>query len=167
MVVYFLSTLPEAPPGTFSVILDNLFVFTKLTTYLGSKGFGCRGTMRINAGIHKDLLNYKKLDEKDTIPWGTTHVRFVAEGAVAQMGWKDLSYCLFMSNMDPVNDTVITKRRRPNETTICAKTARKPFKDLPEKDLPRPALTYLYNIEMNTVDKEDQRRAAYQIQQRQ
>ena len=69
--------------------------------------------------------------------------------------------------MDPVDDTVTTKRRRPNETTICAKTARKLFEDLPEKDLPRPALTYLYNIEMNAVDKEDQRRAAYQIQQRQ
>ena len=72
-----------------------------------------------------------------------------------------------MSNMDPVDGTVTTKRRRPNETATCAKTARKPFGDLPEKDLPRPALTYLYNIEMNAVDRGDQRRAAYQIQQRQ
>ena len=169
VVVYFSGTLPEAPPGTYSVTLDNLFISTKLVAYLRSKGFGARGTARINAGIYKDLLEIKKSDEKDIIPWGATHIRYVADGTVAQIGWKDPSYCLFMSNMDSVDDdnTVITKRRRPNETATCAKTARKPFEDLPEKDLPRPALTYLYNIEMNGVDKGDQKRAAYQIQQRQ
>ena len=63
-----------------------------------------------------------------------------------------------MSNMDSVDDdnTVITKRRRPNEIITCAKTARKPFEDLSEKDLHHLALTYLYNIEMNGVDKGDQ-----------
>ena len=35
--------------------------------YLGFKGFGCCDTTRINASIYKDLLNYKKSDEKDTI----------------------------------------------------------------------------------------------------
>ena len=87
VVAYLLSTLPEAPPDTYSVTLDNLFVSTKLVSYLGSKGFGARGTARINAGIHKDLLKYKKLDEKkDIILWGTTHVRYMAEGEVVQMG---------------------------------------------------------------------------------
>ena len=165
MIIYLLGTLPEAPPGTYSVTLD---VSTKLVSHLGSKGFGARGTARMNADIHKDLLKFKKSDEKkDIILWGTTHVRYVAEGEVVQIGWKDLSYCLFMSNMDPVDNTVTTKRRCPNEITTCAKIARKPFGDLSEKDLPCPALTYLYNIEMNAVDKGDQRRAAYQIQQRQ
>ena len=70
-----------------------------------------------------------------------------------------------MSNMDPVDGTITTKRRRPNETTICAKTAYKPFEDFSKKDLSYPALTYLYNIEINAVDRENQRRAAYQIQQ--
>ena len=60
-----------------------------------------------------------------------------------------------MLNIDPVDDTVTTKRRRLNKIIICAKTAYKPFKDLLKKDLPYLAFTYLYNIEMNVVDKED------------
>ena len=68
-----------------------------------------------------------------------------------------------MSNMDSCIETVVTKRRRPNETTTCAKTARIPFGNLPVKDLPHPVLTYLYNMEMNQVDRGDQRRANYQI----
>ena len=40
-----------------------------------------------------------------------------------------------MSNMDYDADTIITKRRRPNKTTICAKTAHRAFGDLPVKDL--------------------------------
>ena len=38
---------------------------------------------------------------------------------------------------------------------------------MPVKDLSRPVLTYLYNMEMNQVNQGDQRRASYQIQQRQ
>ena len=62
-----------------------------------------------------------------------------------------------MTNMDPVdnNNTVITKRRRPNKIIICAKIARKPFKDLFKKNFPCPALTYFYNIEINIINKED------------
>ena len=55
--------------------------------------------------------------------------------------------------MDPVDNTVITKRRHPNKTIICAKTAYKPFKDLSKKIFSYPALTYLYNIEINVVNK--------------
>ena len=40
-----------------------------------------------------------------------------------------------MLNMDCGVDTIITKRRQPNKTTICAKTARRAFGDLPVKDL--------------------------------
>ena len=167
VVIYLLKALPEGPPGTYSVTIDNLFTSTKLFMYLLAEGFGARGTARMNAGVHQDLINYKKSDKNDIIPWGTTHLRYVAEGAVAQMGWKDSCYCLFMSNMDSGVDTVITKRRRPNEIATCAKTARIPFGDMPEKDLPCPVLTYLYNMEMNQVDQGDQRRAKYQIQQRQ
>ena len=68
-----------------------------------------------------------------------------------------------MLNINPVDNTVITKRRRPNETTIYAKIAYKLFEDLLEKDLPYLALTYLYNIEINAVNKKDQRQVAYQI----
>ena len=135
--------------------------------YLSAKGFGARGTARTNAGVHQDLIDHKKSDKNDTIPWGTKHLRYVADGAVTQLSWKDSSYCIFMSNMDYGVDTVYTKRRRPNETATCAKTARQPFRDQPEKVLPRPALIYFYNIKMNQVDRGDQMRATYPIQQRQ
>ena len=72
-----------------------------------------------------------------------------------------------MSNMDCGVDTVITKRRRPNKTTTCAKTARRAFGDLSIKELPQPTLTYHYNIDMNGVDRGDQIRASYPVQQRQ
>ena len=162
-----LNTLPKGPPGTYSVTIDNLFTSTKLLTYLSAEGFGARGTARTNAGVHQELIKHKKSDRNDIIPWGTKHLKYVAEGAVAQLGWKDSAYCIFMSNMDSGIDTVVTKRRRPNETATCAKTARVPFGDQPVKDLPRPTLTYFYNIEMNQVDRGDQMRAPYPIQQRQ
>ena len=167
VVPALLKTLPQAPPGTYGVTLDNLFTSTKLLVYLSAEGFGARGTARTNAGVHQELIGHKKSDKNDIIPWGTKHLKYVADGAVAQLGWKDSSYCIFMSNMDCGVDTVYTKRRRPNETATCAKTARQPFGDQPEKVLPRPALTYFYNIEMNQVDRGDQIRATYPIQQRQ
>ena len=54
--------------------------------------------------------------------------------------------------MDPVDDTIITKSRRPIKIIICAKTAHKLFKNLP-KNFFHLALTYLYNIEINVVNK--------------
>ena len=54
-----------------------------------------------------------------------------------------------MSNMDCGVDTVVTKRKYLNEIATCAKTARQPFREEAEKDLPHPAFTYLYNTEMN------------------
>ena len=64
-----------------------------------------------------------------------------------------------MININCVNkdNTVITKRRHPNKITTCAKIAYKLFRDLTKKDLSCLALTYLYNIEINVVNKGDQR----------
>ena len=167
VVPALLKTLPQQD-YPYGVTLDNLFTSTKLLTYLSSIGYGARGTARTNAGIHKDLLKFKQSDTKDVIPWGTKHWRLVAEGKVVQIGWKDTGgYCLFMSNMDSGVDTIITKRRRPNETATCAKTGRVPFGDQAEKALPRPALTYDYNMKMNQVDQGDQKRVTYPVQQHQ
>ena len=55
------------------------------------------------------------------------------------------------------DNTIIIKRRHPNKITICAKIAYKLFRDLAKKNLPCLALTYLYNIEINAVNKGDQR----------
>ena len=58
-----------------------------------------------------------------------------------------------MSTMDCGVDTMITKRRRPNKTATCAKTARRAFSYLPIKELPRPALTYHYNMDISAINK--------------
>ena len=59
--------------------------------------------------------------------------------------------------MDPVNNnnTIITKRRRPNKIIIYTKIAHKLFKNLSEKDLPYLIFTYFYNIEINIINKKD------------
>ena len=75
---------------------------------------------------------------------------------MTQLDWKDTgAFYLFISNMDCGVDTIITKRRHPNKTTIYAKTARRVFDDLPIKELPQPALIFHYNIDINEVDRED------------
>ena len=58
----------------------------KILVYLLAKGFGARGTMRINAGVHQDLTDYKKLDKNNIIPWGIKHLRYVADRAVTVTG---------------------------------------------------------------------------------
>ena len=60
-----------------------------------------------------------------------------------------------MSIMDCGVDTIITKRRYLNKITIYIKTARRAFSNLFIKELPRPTLTYYYNIDINEVNKED------------
>ena len=173
VVPALLNTLPEISlpkhcHNSYSVTLDNLFTSTKLLAYLSQIGYGARGTARTNVGVYKKLIDQKKSDKNDTIPWGTKDRVVVADGTVVQIGWKDTgSYCLCMSNMDCGVDTTMTKRHHPNETATCAKTGRIPFKDQPEKVLPRPTLTYYYNMLMNQVDRGDQMRASYLIQQRQ
>ena len=68
-----------------------------------------------------------------------------------------------MLSMDCGVDTVITKKRYPNKTTMYAKITCKAFGDLRIKKLSQPALTYHYNININRVNKKDQIRASYPI----
>ena len=72
-----------------------------------------------------------------------------------------------MSNVDDGIETTITRRRRPKETAACAKTGRRPFGNETQKDLSWPTLTWLYNMLMNQVDRGNQLRASYPIEQRQ
>ena len=53
--------------------------------YLLAKGFGARGIIRINAGVHQDLIDYKKSDKNNIIPWGIKHLKYVADGVVTQL----------------------------------------------------------------------------------
>ena len=86
VVSALLNTLPQASPDSYDIVLDNLFTSTKLLTYLSQQGYDARGTARINGGIHQDLIDLKKSDSNDTIPWGKEHLRLVAKGAVIQLG---------------------------------------------------------------------------------
>ena len=68
VVSALLNILPQAPPGTYSVVSDNLFISIKLLVYLSTEGFGARGTARTNANIHQELIDYKKSNKNNTIP---------------------------------------------------------------------------------------------------
>ena len=171
VVPALLNTLPKQSCGEkapYGVTINNLFTSTILVEYLSAHNYGARGTANLKGGIHVDLAIQRKADDiKDQIPWGTTEQRFVADGQVCQLLWKDNNCCLFMSNMEDGTETIITQRRRPNTSMKHAKTARVPFGNEPVKDLPRPLLTFKYNKLMNQVDRGDQRRASFPIQQRQ
>ena len=173
VVPALLDTLPKPsqPQNTnapYAVTLDNLFSSTKLMNYLWEHDYGARGTANIKGGIHADLVSKKRKDDAtDCIPWGMTEQKFVADGKVCQLMWKDNSLCLFLSNMEDGTETIMTKRHQPNTSMKHSKSARKPFGDQAEKELPRPVLTFKYNHLMNQVDRGDQRMAAYPIQQRQ
>ena len=53
--------------------------------YLSTKGFSARGTTRTNAGVHQELIDYKKSNKNNTILWGTKHLRYITDGAVTQL----------------------------------------------------------------------------------
>ena len=151
-VVALLKALPQVH-SSFTVTIDNFFTSQKLLLLLSKLGYGARGTARTNAGMYVDLISKKKADSKDIIPWGSLDRRLVADGKIVEIGWKDIGgYCLFMSNVDDGIEETITKRRRPKETATCAKTGRIPFGDDPVKELPRPTLTWLYNMLINQVE---------------
>ena len=137
-------------------------------SYLWDHNYGARGTANLKEGIHADLVAKKRQDDAtDRIPWGTTDTKFVADSKVCQLMWKDNSLCLFLSNIEDGTEITMTKRHRPNTSMKHSKSARKPFGNKAEKELPRPILTFKYNHLMNQVDRGDQRKAAYPIQQRQ
>ena len=85
VILVFLNTLPQAPPGIYSVTLDNLFIFIKFWVYLSAEGFGACGTTRTNAGVYQELIDHKKSDKNDTIPWGTKHLRYIVNKVVTQL----------------------------------------------------------------------------------
>ena len=85
VVSALLNTLPQGPPGTYSVTLDNLFTSTKLLVYFSAEGFGACDTTRTNVGVHQDLIDHKKSDKNNTILWGTKHLRYIVNRAVTQL----------------------------------------------------------------------------------
>lgn len=90
----------------------------------------------MNVGIHVDLAEKKKNDKNNIIKWDSKDLRIVTEKAVAQLDWKDNSYCLFLTNTNDPHREIEKMQRQPNKTAFCAKTARIAFGKLTQKLLP-------------------------------
>jgi len=157
VVLHLLNQLPKPPEGSgYHVFLDNLFVSTKFIEYARSQGVAVTGTCRTNAGVIQELLDLKKKDNKDVIPWGETYSMPIENGQVCQIGWKDQAFVLMMSSFMSGDQRVLRQRKRPKETSSKAKTARAPFSDGEAvKVLSIPAIADGYNYNMGAVDEFD------------
>lgn len=61
VVVFLVSSLPAT---TYHVFLNNLFSSPNLFRVLRERGFATTGTVRVNSGIHKDLVKIKVLESR-------------------------------------------------------------------------------------------------------
>ena len=93
VVIHLLEALPKGPKEEpcYHVWLDNLFTSQKLLLELRNRGFGVTGTARFNSGIAEDLLQLKREDKADIIPWGTLYICYTSEGFIAHFLLKDNS----------------------------------------------------------------------------
>jgi hypothetical protein len=149
--------LIESLPGSgYHIFMDNLFTPTKFFELLRQRGFGATRTCCTKPGVVEALVEMKKSDKKDVIPWGTKVLFPAHSNQFLQMGWKDNAFCLAMSTAFDRKEDVITNGRRPKETSSKAKTSRVPFGSEALKDLPIPVLFDQYNHQMGAVDRGDQ-----------
>ena len=157
VVIHLLDRLPKSL--RYYVFLDNLFTSHDLFVALEKRGYGACGTARINSGMVKSLIDLKKQEsKKDLYAWGSRAIE-VSEDNVMQFAWKDNAMCLFQSTIHTGEGSIIRKRKRPSKTSSKAKSARIPFGDEPQKNLPIPTFVDDYNHHMNAVDRSDHLRA--------
>jgi hypothetical protein len=135
--------------------MDNLFTSTQFLKVLADRGYGATGTYRTNSGVLKDLIEFKKSDTNDTVPWGTKKSLFTESEKVCQTEWKDNAVVLIMSNCLDTKELIAKLRRRPKLTSSKAKTSQKPFGSLARKVLDIPVLYNKYNFNMGAVDEHD------------
>jgi hypothetical protein len=79
------------------------------------------------------------------------------------IAWKDNALVLFMTTVSGQLEMVDKLRKRPSETSISAKTTRKPFGDEPRKLLLVPVFDNKYNNKMNPVDQGNQLKTEYTL----
>jgi hypothetical protein len=99
VVLYLIGRLHKPPLGSgYYVFLNNLFVSTRFVEYAYIQGIIVTGTCRDIEGIIQELLDLKKQDKKDIIPWGTIYSFPMQNGKVCYIGWKDQAFVLIMSS---------------------------------------------------------------------
>ena len=89
--------LRRLPRQGYHVYIDNLFTSMRFLEFLRKHGYGATGTCRTNSGVLQELINIKKSDTNDIIPWGTLEIRYTENVMVSQMAWKDNAVVLLMS----------------------------------------------------------------------
>lgn len=156
VALHLIERLPNPPyESGYHCYLDNLFVSTRFVEHARDLGIGITGTCRDNSGIIQELLDLKKSDKNDIIPWGTTYSFPIESGKVCQIGWKDQAFVLMQSSVLSGDPKVLTIRKRPKETSSKAKTSRLPFGPVSEKFLYIPKVADDYNYCMGAVDEFD------------
>jgi hypothetical protein len=86
IVLHLIGQLLKPPTSSgYHVYLDNLFVSTKFVKYARLRGIAVTGTCRDNGGIIQELLDLKKKDKKDIIPWGETYSMPTESGKICQV----------------------------------------------------------------------------------
>lgn len=170
-VVYQLAlALPTLPNGhTYTIYLDNLFTSTPLFRELKVVGIGACGTTRATSSPDfPAVLHILKESYGTRLPWGTL-VAIPVDGVLC-LGWIDNNTVLSLSTVHTVNqvaDNVRRWRKRPQETSINAANARKPFNGLGARaELEIPRYIDEYNFNMGGVDIADQHRSAYKTQRK-
>jgi hypothetical protein len=154
VALHLISRLPKPSLGySYHVFLNNLFISTRMVKYARSLGIAITGTCRENGGVIQELLDLKKGDKKDVIPWGSTYSMPTQNGLVYYIRWKDQAFVLIISSAMSGDEKVLRLRKRPKETSSKAKTAREPFGDNVIKELWIPAVTDGYNHFMGAVNE--------------
>ncbi|KAG5804466.1 hypothetical protein H9Q71_010955 [Fusarium xylarioides] len=96
VVVSLLNTLRKA---TYHVFLDNLFSSPNLFRVLRKQGFTATGTLRLNSGVHRDLVELKTLDRQGRLLWHWNQLLRLptSDHLVMQFAWKDSKLMLMAS----------------------------------------------------------------------
>jgi hypothetical protein len=128
--------LEKLPRKGYHIFLDTLFVSKRILESFRNRGFGATGTCRTNSGVYQDLIDMKKRNKKNVIPWGTTEAILTKSKKIIQVGFKNITFVLGISIVLDMNMLVLRNRKKPSTTSTSAKTTRTPFaEDKYTKDL--------------------------------
>jgi hypothetical protein len=159
---------PPSPQHGYHCFMDNLFSSTELFQLLRDRGIAATGTTRPNRIDSHQMQEVRRQEKaKDSLPWGTFFAKKHKTQEVMQFAFKDNALVLAMStHYSGWEPSPLQVRKRPTKTSTSAKTARAPFGERTETELPFPPLLNDYNFNMNGVDIGDQLRTQTATQRR-